>query len=194
MKLVPAGLVKSTSFPLLWVLPGALSPGASCAGPGPPWASLATAPSRHGAASPQPPPSDCVRAVRGRRALSNRLSVPAAGAVSGSGASKAQDSQHTDHVITCTHENWKNTKKLEEETNHQRKFLLPSGCISFLSLFFFLGPHLRHMEVSRLGGELELPLPAWATARVASNLSCICDLHPSLWQRWLLNPWSEARD
>ena len=29
--------------------------------------------------------------------------------------------------------------------------------------FFFLGPHLRHMEVPRLGMELELQLPAYTT-------------------------------
>ena len=26
------------------------------------------------------------------------------------------------------------------------------------------------------------------------NQSCICDLHHSLWQRWILNPLSEAKD
>ena len=30
--------------------------------------------------------------------------------------------------------------------------------------FYFLGPHLWHMEVPRLGIELELQLPAYATA------------------------------
>ena len=30
--------------------------------------------------------------------------------------------------------------------------------------FFFLGPHLQHMEVSRLGVESELQLPAYTTA------------------------------
>ena len=29
---------------------------------------------------------------------------------------------------------------------------------------FFLGPHLRHMEVPRLGVKLELLLPAYTTA------------------------------
>ena len=48
------------------------------------------------------------------------------------------------------------------------------------------------MEVPRLGVELELQLPAHATA--TSDLSCICDLHHSLRQRRILNPLSEARD
>ena len=38
-----------------------------------------------------------------------------------------------------------------------RLFLL----VSFLS--FFLGPHLLHMEVPKLGVKLELQLPAYAT-------------------------------
>ena len=48
--------------------------------------------------------------------------------------------------------------------------------------------------VSRLGVELELQLPAYATATAAQDLSCVCDLHHSLQQRWVLNPLSEARN
>ena len=48
--------------------------------------------------------------------------------------------------------------------------------VSFLS--FFLGPHLRHMEVPRLGVQLELQLPG----------------SPQPQQRWILNPLREARD
>ena len=38
--------------------------------------------------------------------------------------------------------------------------------ISAVMAFFlcFLGPHLQHMEVPRLGVELELQLPGYATA------------------------------
>ena len=53
----------------------------------------------------------------------------------------------------------------------------------FIYLFIylcFLGLHLQHKEVLRLGDELELWLPAFATAQ--SNA------------RSLLNPLSEARD
>ena len=47
-------------------------------------------------------------------------------------------------------------------------------------LFFcFLGPQGQHMEVSRLGVELELQLPAYTTATVMPDLNCICDLHHS---------------
>ena len=53
---------------------------------------------------------------------------------------------------------------------------------------------MQHMEVSRLGVESELQLQAYATATATLDLSYICDLRHSLWQRWILNLLSEARD
>ena len=50
------------------------------------------------------------------------------------------------------------------------------------------------MEVPRLGIELELQLPAYATATATWDLSSVCDLHYSLRQHWILNPLSEGRD
>ena len=63
----------------------------------------------------------------------------------------------------------------------------------FLS-FVFLGPHLRHMEVSRLEVQLELQLLAYATATATQDPSWVCDLHRSSRQRQILNPRIEARD
>ena len=40
-----------------------------------------------------------------------------------------------------------------------------------LFFFFFLGPHPRHMEVPRLGVQLELQLPACARATATPDLS-----------------------
>ena len=60
--------------------------------------------------------------------------------------------------------------------------------------FVFLGPHLQHMEVPRLGVKLELQLLAYATATAMPDPSCICGLHSSLQQCQILNPLSEARD
>jgi len=60
--------------------------------------------------------------------------------------------------------------------------------------FSFLGPHPQHTEVPRLGVELELQLSAYTTATAMPDLSCICDLHHSSWQHWILNPLSKARD
>ena len=59
---------------------------------------------------------------------------------------------------------------------------------------FFLGLYLQHMEVPRLGVDSELQLPAYATAIAMQDLSCICDLHHSSRQHWILNPLSKARD
>ena len=56
----------------------------------------------------------------------------------------------------------------------------------------FLGPHLRHMEVPRLGVKSELQLSACATA--TRDPSRVCDLHHSSQQHQILNPLSEARD
>ena len=64
-------------------------------------------------------------------------------------------------------------------------------CVGF---FCFLGPHLWHMEVPRLGLKSELQLLAYATATATSDLSRVCDLHHSSWQCWILNLPSEARD
>ena len=50
------------------------------------------------------------------------------------------------------------------------------------------------MEVPRLGVELELQLPAYATATAMPDLSHVCDLHHSSRQRWILNSLREARD
>ena len=66
--------------------------------------------------------------------------------------------------------------------------------LSFSFSFFFLGPHLWHMEVPRLGAESELQLPAYATATARRDPSCICNIHHSSWQYWILYPQSKARD
>ena len=50
------------------------------------------------------------------------------------------------------------------------------------------------MEVPRLGVELELQLPAYATATAMFDMSHVCDLHHSSQQCRILNPLSEARD
>ena len=75
------------------------------------------------------------------------------------------------------------------------KYNLPlhiNGLQLYLFLFIFVYFLRSHMEVSRLGVELELQLPAFATA--TCNLSCVCDLHHSSWQCQILNPLSKARD
>ena len=50
------------------------------------------------------------------------------------------------------------------------QYALYSGISSSSFFFFFSGPHLRHMEVSRLGVESELQLPAYTTATAMPDL------------------------
>ena len=68
--------------------------------------------------------------------------------------------------------------------------------MNMLCFFFlcFLGPHPRHMEVARLGAESELLLLASTTATGMWDLSRVCDLHHSSWQRQILSPLGKARD
>ena len=63
----------------------------------------------------------------------------------------------------------------------------------FLFLFCCLGTHPLHVEIPRLGVELELQLPAYATVTATPDPSHFCDLHHSSQQRWILNPLNEAR-
>ena len=65
-----------------------------------------------------------------------------------------------------------------------------------MSFFFFLGPHLWHMEVPRLGVQSELQLPAYTTATATPDMSRICNLYHISGQCLILKlkPLSEARD
>ena len=65
----------------------------------------------------------------------------------------------------------------------------------FVCLFFvFLGPHLLHMEVPRLGVESELQLLAYTTVTAMRDLSCLCDPPHSSWQCQIFHPLRETRD
>ena len=58
----------------------------------------------------------------------------------------------------------------------------------------FLGPHLQHREVPRLGVQSELQLSAYTTAPAMWDLSHVFDLHHSSWKYQILNPLSKARN
>ena len=60
--------------------------------------------------------------------------------------------------------------------------------------FVFSGLHPWHMEVPRLGVESELLLLAYARAKAMPDPSCVCDVHHSSQQCWILNPLSKGRD
>ena len=68
--------------------------------------------------------------------------------------------------------------------------MLPYKWIIYF-FFVFLGLHPWHIEVPRLV-ESELSLPAYTTATAMPDLTCICDLHHSSQQCWMLNPMSKA--
>ena len=61
-------------------------------------------------------------------------------------------------------------------------------------IILFLGWHVRHMEVPRLGVQLELQLLVYTTATATQDLSRFGDLRHSSQQCGILNLLSEARD
>ena len=100
---------------------------------------------------------------------------------------------HVAIFIYCVIREKPQTPKISSDKKLLFSFFL-SVSLSLLSLFVFLGPHLWHMEVPRLGVESGLQLPAYTTVTATGNPRCICDLHPSLRQHPILNPLSKARD
>ena len=72
--------------------------------------------------------------------------------------------------------------------------LLFPAIIFCLFFFFFWRATPSAYGSSRLGVKSEVQPPAYATATAMQNPSCICDLHNSSWQHWILNPLSRARD
>ena len=70
---------------------------------------------------------------------------------------------------------WLETSSLQSVRN---KCVLLITTMSII-FFFFLRLHLQHMEVSRLGVELELQLPAYVTATATQDLSSTCEVHHS---------------
>ena len=64
----------------------------------------------------------------------------------------------------------------------------------FVFVLVFLGLHPQHVEVPRLGVQLELYPPAYTTAIAMPEPSHIYDLYPSSWQPQILNLLSKARD
>ena len=75
-------------------------------------------------------------------------------------------------------------------SHHNPVFVFRGFCL----FFFFLGPHLQHMEVPRLGVKSELQRPAYTTGTAMRGLSQIFYLGCSSRQRWILNSLREARD
>ena len=89
-----------------------------------------------------------------------------------------QIQEHNEYCIKSTHGGTPETHvnlKLEQ---------------TFWCCFVCVG--VEHMEVARLGSHYQAYVTVTATA--TQDLSRICNLRSSLWQRQILNPLSEARD
>ena len=69
------------------------------------------------------------------------------------------------------------TKKLKVGNSTSFKFQLFK--FLFICLLPFLGLHLQHIEVPRLGVKSELQLLTYTMARATRDTSCVCDLHHS---------------
>ena len=60
-------------------------------------------------------------------------------------------------------------------------------------IFKHIFDHIKNIYI-QLGAELELQLPAYATATATWDSSLVCSLYHSSWQCWILNPLSKASD
>ena len=83
--------------------------------------------------------------------------------------------------------------KTKQNKKDYSKFCLYSYflCFFFLS---FLGLHPQHMEVPRLGVELELSLLVCATVTAMQDPSHVCNLHHSSQQCQILNLLNKTSD
>ena len=64
-----------------------------------------------------------------------------------------------------------------------------------MALFFSFYGYTHGIGGSQARDQIgELELPAYATATGRWELSHVCDLHHSSWQRWIPDPLSETRD
>ena len=118
-------------------------------------------------------------------------------------------------MVNCSKSLWKMTQRLAIFLQSARKYLilpffnkLKLKIASFHLLtwfrlyfenltrtFFFLPFYFfRAAPVPRLRVKSKPQLSAYATATATRDLSWVCDLHHSSWQRWILNPMSKARD
>ena len=73
-----------------------------------------------------------------------------------------------------------------------REALLHFYFILFIIFIFRATP--QHMEAPRLGVQSELQLAFYTMATTTPDPSCICDLHHSSQQQWILNPLSKGMD
>ena len=78
--------------------------------------------------------------------------------------------------------------------HHMEHYICDEDKSSILKYFNFLGLHLWHMEVPRLGVKLGLQLQAYTTVAATPYTSHICDPTALAATLNLLNPLSKAGD
>ena len=64
----------------------------------------------------------------------------------------------------------------------------------YIYIFVFSGATHAAYGGSQARGLIGAVPPAFARATATQDLSRICDLHHSSWERWILNPLNEAWD
>ena len=87
---------------------------------------------------------------------------------------------------------WQDSSFYPSGKSSWQSVCLSPGTMYFLFIYSFI--YFRHMEVPRLGAELELQLQAHTTATATPDPSHVYYLHHSSGQRQILNPLSKARD
>ena len=108
------------------------------------------------------------------------------------------NSQRTESMILSNARCGQELSGVQGENSLYKKYIKLSASFCFMLtqciFIFFLRLHLWHMEVPRLWVKLELHLPAYTTATAIPAPSHIYELCRGLWQHWILNPLSKARD
>ena len=91
---------------------------------------------------------------------------------------------NTDSLVLCysTHKSqWFPSEEWGSLKSDVLDFVPSAAYILFFVCYFvFLGLHLRHMEVPRLGVESELQLPAYSTTTVTPDLRPVLQPTPQL--------------
>ena len=93
-------------------------------------------------------------------------------------------------IVIISFQNWYLFKKsrMNSQSNVTFWFCFFVFCfLVFFGSFVILGLYLRHMEIPKLGIELELQLPAYTTGTAARDLSQFCNLHHSSQQCRILS-------
>ena len=82
---------------------------------------------------------------------------------------------------------------MEEDTDYDHVTLCVIMLVLLTISFLIIAAPMAY-EGSQARGQMGAAAEAYATAMATPDLSCICELHCTLWQHWIRNPLIEARD